>query len=84
MLKKDGPIVTYGDDSKGKTKRFRIIRCKNMEFKNDSYVMGLEYNLISINQLCDVDYEDHFNKNEGNTIDSKKSISLTTNRKNNI
>ena len=61
---KDGPIITYRDDSKGKIKGFGMLKCKYFEFKNDSYVKGLKYNLISVIHLCDVDYGVHFNKKE--------------------
>ena len=59
-VKKDGPVVTYGDNSKGHTKGFGTIKCKSVAFQNVSYVKGLKHNLISISQLCDADYEVHF------------------------
>ena len=52
-VKKEGPAVTYGDNSKGQTKGFGTIKCKTVEFKNVSYVKGLKHNLVSISQLCD-------------------------------
>lgn len=76
--------MTYGDENKGQTKGFGTIKCKTMEFKKKLYVKGLRRNLISISQLCDANFEIHFNKKEGNIIDSKKSIVLTANRKNDI
>lgn len=36
-----------------------------------SFVKGLYNNLISISQLCDTDYEVHYNKKEGKMIDQK-------------
>ena len=75
-VKKDGPTVTYGDNSKGQTKGFGTIKCKSVEFKNVSYVKGLKHNLVSISQLCDADYEVHFNKKEGKVIDSKMTRPL--------
>ncbi|KAL4562224.1 hypothetical protein LXL04_034422 [Taraxacum kok-saghyz] len=83
-VKKDGPVVTYGDNSKGQTKGFGTIKCKSVEFKNVSYVKGLKHNLVSISQLCDADYEVHFNKKEGKVIDSKMVPVLTANRQNDI
>ena len=83
-VKKDGPVVTYGDNNKGQTKGFGTIKCKSVEFKNVSYVKGLKHNLVSISQLCDADYEVHFNKKEGKVIDSKMVPVLTANRQNDI
>ena len=83
-VKKDGPVVTYGHNSKGQTKGFGTIKCKSVEFKNVSYVKGLKHNLVSISQLCDAGYEVHFNKMEGKVIDSKKVNVLTANRRDDI
>lgn len=55
FFRKNGPKVTYGDDNKGKTKGFGMIKCKSIEFKNVSYVKGHKHNLISVSQLYDVD-----------------------------
>ena len=55
-----------------------------MEFKNVSYVKGLKHNLVSISQLCDADYEVHFNKKERKVLDSKMIHVLTANRQNDI
>lgn len=41
FVKKDGPVVTFGDHNNGKTKGFGTIQYKTMEFKNFSYVKGL-------------------------------------------
>lgn len=84
FVKKDGPVATFGDNNKGKTKGFGTIQCNTMEFKNVSYVKGLRHNLISINHICDVGYKVHFNKEEANIFYSKKSIVLTANRENDI
>ncbi|KAL4573803.1 hypothetical protein LXL04_020621 [Taraxacum kok-saghyz] len=84
FVKQDGPAVTYGDNSKGKTKGFGTIKCKSVEFKNVSYVKGLQHNLISISQICDADYEVHFNKREGKIINKSAEPVLTANRKNDI
>ena len=68
-VKKDGHVVIYGDNNKGQTKGFDTIKCKSAEFTNVSYVKGPKHNLVSISQLCDADYEVHFNKKEGKVID---------------
>ena len=84
FVKRDGPAVTYGDNSKGKTKGFGTIKCKSVEFKNVSYVKGLQHNLISISQICDADYEVHFNKREGQILNKAAEPVLTASRKNDI
>ena len=83
-VKKAGPAVTYGVNSKGQPKGFGTIKCKSVEFKNVSYVKGLKHNLVSISQLCDTDFEVHFNKKEGKVTDSRMVPVLTTNRQNDI
>nr|KAJ0217208.1 hypothetical protein LSAT_V11C300134080 [Lactuca sativa] len=67
-VKKIGPVVTHGDNGKGFTKGYGNIKCNNVVFQNVSYVKGLKHNLISINQLCDADYEVHFTKKEGRAL----------------
>ena len=83
-VKKEGPVVTYGDNSKGQTKGYGSINCKSVKFKNVSYVKGLQHNLISISQLCDAGYEVHFNKREGKVVNSEKVQVLTATRQSDI
>lgn len=61
-VKKYGFVVTYGNNSKGKTKGYGTIKCNSVQFSNVSYVKSLKNNLITISKLCDFDYEVHFNK----------------------
>ncbi|KAL4557118.1 hypothetical protein LXL04_035288 [Taraxacum kok-saghyz] len=83
-VKKYGLVVSYGDNGNGKTKGFGTIKWKFVEFKNVSYVEGLKHNLVSISQMCDADYEVHFNKIEGKVIDSKMIPVVTANRQHDI
>ena len=83
-VKKEGPVVTYGDNNKGQTKGYGSINCKSVKFKNVSYVKGLQHNLISISQLCDVGYEVHFKKREGKVVNSEKVQVLTATRQSDI
>ena len=83
-VKKDGPVVTYGDNSKGHTKGFGTIKCKSVAFQNVSYVKRLKHNLISITQLCDAYYEVHFTKNEGKVINTSNTPVLSAKRKDDI
>lgn len=78
-LKKADATDTYGDNNKGATNGYGTNKCKFFEFNNVSYVKGLQNNLTSISQLCDIHYEVHFNKKEGKVIDKKEVIILTAN-----
>ncbi|KAI3752823.1 hypothetical protein L2E82_24860 [Cichorium intybus] len=84
FVKKNGPVVTYGDNSHGQTKGYGTIRCKSVQFSNVSYVKGLKHNLISISQLCDADYDACFNKKEGNIINAAKEVVLSAKSCDNI
>lgn len=83
-VKKDGPIVTYRDNGKRKTKGFGTIKCKRVQFSNVNYVKGLKHNLVSLSQLCDVDYGVHFNMHKRKVIDSNSVTVLSTSRYSNI
>lgn len=74
FVEKDGYIVTFGDNNKGRTEGFGSIQYKTIKFKEVSYVKGIRRNLISISQLCETCYKVYFYENEGNIIDSKNSI----------
>ena len=50
---KDGPAVTFGDNSRGYTKGCGTLSNGNVTFQNVAYVIGLKHNLISISQLTD-------------------------------
>ena len=45
---KDGPAVTFGDNSKGYTKGSGTLRNGNVNLTNVAYVVRLKHNLISI------------------------------------
>lgn len=84
FVEKDGPLVSFRDNHKGRTQGFGSIQYNSMNFKDVSYVSGLRYDIISVNQLCEAGYNLFFSKEEGNIVDSRNSILLTTIRKNNI
>ena len=53
----DHAHVTYGDNSRGKVLGLgRIAITKNLSISNVLFVESLSFNLISIAQLCDLDY----------------------------
>lgn len=78
------PIVSFGGKIKGFIKGRGTLKCNYVEFSNVSYFKSLKYNLIAISQLCDVDYEVHFNKKEGVVIGCNKKVVLNAKRKDDI
>ena len=56
-------MVTYGDNNKGRILGVGTIGNSSNTFIEDVlYVEGLKYNLLSISQLCDKDYNVSFNE----------------------
>jgi len=62
--KKEGGLVTFGNNDKGQIKGKCIIGKKNTtKIENVQYVEGLKHNLLSISQLCDSGFEVSFKPN---------------------
>ena len=82
---KAGPGVTFGDDSKGFTLGYGMIKKDNVIIEKVALVDGLKHNLLSISQLCDNGKKVHFSQ-ESCFIANKESgnILLTGNMKGNI
>ena len=53
MVEKAGPVVTFGDNSKGLTQGYCSLQAGNVIIENVSVVQGLQHNLLSISQFCD-------------------------------
>ncbi|XP_075096504.1 uncharacterized protein LOC142174582 [Nicotiana tabacum] len=63
VTKIDGGSIKFGDDSKGKIIGTRTIPFNNNYDITKVYLVdGLNYNLLSISQLCDSGYEVNFKK----------------------
>ena len=75
MVEKDGPLVPFGDKSKGQTKGYGSLETGNVIIENVSFVEGLQHNLLSISQFCDKGYNVNFVK-EKCVISHKKNPSL--------
>ena len=45
---KNGPVVTFGDNSKGCTKGYGLLTNGTITFEKVAYVDGLKHNLLSI------------------------------------
>ena len=62
VVEKSGPVVTFGDDSKGFTTGYGNLEIGNVIIENISLVEGLKHNLLSISQFCDKGYDVSFRK----------------------
>jgi len=62
--KKDGELVTFGNNDKGKIRgKGTISKLNYAKIENVLYVEGLKHNLLSISQLCDSGFEVVFKPN---------------------
>ena len=82
----EGGTVTFGDDAKGK-----IIGIGNVKFgtspliENVALVDGLKYNLLSVSQLCDKDFNVVFDDLAGSIIDRQTNACIFSDfRENNV
>jgi len=56
--KKDGGLVTFGNNDKGKIRgKGTIGKLNSAKIENVQYIEGLKHNLLSISQLCDSGFE---------------------------
>ena len=62
MSKYNGPKISFGDNSKGKTVGKGKIIHGNLTINEVLIVENLSYNLISISQLCDIGHVVEFHK----------------------
>ena len=62
VVEKAGPVVTFGDNSKGLTEGYGCLLAGNVIIENVYVVQGLEHNLLSISQFCDNGYNVLFDK----------------------
>jgi len=62
--KKDGGLVTFGNNYKGKIRgKCTIGKINSTKIENVQYVEGLKHNLLSISQLCNSGFEVVFKPN---------------------
>ena len=62
VIEKTGPLVTFGDNSKGKTMGHGYLKVGNVIIENVSLVDGLKRNLLSISKFYDKGFSIHFEK----------------------
>ncbi|GKC70072.1 retrovirus-related pol polyprotein from transposon TNT 1-94, partial [Tanacetum coccineum] len=73
-VEQPGPKVVFGDDSTCTTKGYGSIKCNGVVFTKVAFVNGLEYNLISISQLCDAKYIVQLDEKRGKIFNSNKEV----------
>nr|KYP31082.1 hypothetical protein KK1_049066 [Cajanus cajan] len=62
LQERESGTVTYGDNNKGKIIGSGIVgNSSNTLIEDVLYVEGLQYNLLSISQLCDKNFNVSFN-----------------------
>ena len=65
LIPKNGGIVTFGDNAKGKTiGEGKIGKAPNTTIDNVLLIDGLKHNLLSISQFCDKNYKFVFEPNK--------------------
>ena len=62
IVEKAGPSVTFGDNGKGRTTGYGVLRSGNVVILDVSLVEGLKHNLLSISQFTDKGYRVEFVK----------------------
>ena len=84
VSKYNGPKISFGDNSKGKTLDKNKIIHGNLTINDVLIVENLYYNLISISQLCDIGHVVEFHKQACHIRNQLENILLTGNRIGNI
>ncbi|XP_070030113.1 uncharacterized protein [Nicotiana sylvestris] len=85
VTKIDGGNIKFGDDSKGKIVGTRTVPFNNNCDITEVYLVdGLNYNLLSISQLCDSGYEVQFRKTSCAIEDDTCKIILSGKRYGNV
>ncbi|XP_024969679.1 uncharacterized protein LOC112509039 [Cynara cardunculus var. scolymus] len=79
-----GSSVTFGDNARGTTKEYGVLSNGSVTFNRVAYVDGLKHNLLSISQLCDLNFIVKFEENQCTILDSSGKKVLTGIRKDNV
>jgi len=75
LMKVNGRKVSFGGNSKGRIVGFGTVKIESLTINNVSLVEGLNYNLLSISQLCDTGFKINFQ--EGICLGTSKDSSQT-------
>ena len=85
MVEKAGPVVTFGDNSKGLTQGYVSLQAGNVIIDNVSVVQGIQHNLLCISQFCDKGYGVLFDKEKCQILHKKNGfLALQGVRKGNL
>ena len=60
----DGGLVTFGGGKEGRITGQGVVSNGEVSFDHVNYVEQLQYNLLSVSQVCDKGYSTFFNKAE--------------------
>ncbi|KAK1392927.1 hypothetical protein POM88_011983 [Heracleum sosnowskyi] len=71
LVEKAGPVVTFGDNSKGITKGYGCLKYGNVIIEDVSFVEGLRFNLLSISHFCDRGYAVSFEREKCQILHKK-------------
>ncbi|GJZ07503.1 retrovirus-related pol polyprotein from transposon TNT 1-94 [Tanacetum coccineum] len=82
--KKLGLKVVFGDDSSGDTEGYGLVNCNGITFTRVAYVNGLKHNLISIRQMCDVNFKVLFTKTQGTIFNQNDEVVLVASRRRDV
>ncbi|GKA82265.1 retrovirus-related pol polyprotein from transposon TNT 1-94 [Tanacetum coccineum] len=82
--KESGPKVVFGDNSSGDTEGHGSVNCNGITFTKVAYVNALKHSLISISQLCDVNFKVLFTKTEGSILNEKDEVVLISPRRRDV
>ena len=74
VVEKVGPVVTFGDNSKGLTQGYGSLQAGNVIIDHVSVVQGLQHNLLSISQFCDKGYGVLFDKERCQILHKKNGL----------
>ena len=74
VVEKAGPVLTFGDNSKGLTQGYGSLQAGNVIIDNISVVQGLQHNLLSISQLCNKGYSVLFDKERCQMLHKKNGL----------
>ena len=74
VVEKAGPVVTFGDNSKGLTQGYGSLQDGNVIIDKVSVVQGLQHNILSISQFCDQGYGVLFDKERCQILHKKNGL----------
>ena len=64
FVEKAGPLVTFGDNSKGFTMGYGNLSVGNVVIQNVALVEGLKHNLLSVSQFTDKGLKVDFDRDD--------------------